>query len=101
MFGKIISRSLTTYGPIERSILAGVTGRSLLRVDDYSPKEMNAILALSRHIKALHKGNNLIHPQDNTPLTGKSLAMIFQKMSSSVLTNPCAILLLFCPVTTR
>jgi len=82
MIGKLFTRSLSTYGPVERSILAGAAGRSLLRIDDYSVKEMNAILALSRHIKALHKGNNLIHPQDNTPLTGKSIAMIFQKRST-------------------
>jgi len=82
MFGRVIARTLTTYGPVERSTLQGLAGRSLLRIDDYSVKELNAMLALSRQLKALHKGNNLIHPQDNMPLTGKSLAMIFQKRST-------------------
>jgi ornithine carbamoyltransferase len=82
MFGRLAARAMTTYGPVERSIVQGLAGRSLLRVDDYSVQELNAVLALSRHLKALHKGNNLVHPQDNMPLTGKSLAMIFQKRST-------------------
>jgi len=78
----VSKRLFTTYGPAEKSILAGLAGKSLLRVDDYSVKELNAVLALSRHLKKLHKDNTLIHPQDNTPLTGKSIAMIFQKRST-------------------
>lgn len=80
-YGKSALRSLY-YGPSERTILKGLAGRSLLRIDDYSINEFRSILALSRHLKALNKSGRLVHPQDNTPLTGKSLAMIFQKRST-------------------
>lgn len=68
----------TLYGAKEKEILAKLAGRSLLRVDNYSKAELQAILRLSLHLKQLHKREALKHDV----LQGKSIAMVFQKRST-------------------
>ena len=64
-----------------KALVRGLKGRSLLRVDDYSPEEMRAVLQFSHDLKRKHKAGYFAVPESRA-LVGKSLAMIFQKRST-------------------
>jgi ornithine carbamoyltransferase len=75
--------STTNYSTSSQSILSTLKGKSLLRIDDYSPQEIQAILEFSHDIKKKHKqGYFKNHHHKSLPLSGESLAMIFQKRST-------------------
>lgn len=69
------------YTSEQKEIVKSLKGKSLLRIDDYTPKEMSAILSFSSHIKHLNKTNHL-KQLANPSLKGESIAMIFQKRST-------------------
>ncbi|MBE3582534.1 MAG: ornithine carbamoyltransferase [Limnochordaceae bacterium] len=58
-------------------VLAGLRGRDFLSLRDFSPAELQALIGLARTLKACRQRG------EPTPvLTGRSLAMIFQKPST-------------------
>jgi ornithine carbamoyltransferase len=61
----------------ERPALGGLCGRDLLRIDDLSVAELNALLDLADRLKALQR-ERVPHPI----LAGRTLAMIFEKPST-------------------
>lgn len=67
------------YSDAERAVVATLQGRHLLRIDDYAPEELLAVLSMSRHIKARVKAGALASP---LPLASQSVACIFQKRST-------------------
>jgi len=77
--GHNLSTSATSAGYTEehREVLKGLKGKHLMRIDDYSKEELEAMLAFSRHIKVLCKAEKV--PE---ALKGKSMACIFQKRST-------------------
>jgi len=70
-------RFASTYTDAHRQVIAGLQGRSLLRIDDYNADELKAVIELSKHIKFLCKTDSLPRP-----LVGKTVATIFQKRST-------------------
>mmetsp|Transcript_17280 Transcript_17280/g.30455 ORF Transcript_17280/g.30455 Transcript_17280/m.30455 type:complete len:356 (-) Transcript_17280:92-1159(-) len=65
------------YTDEHRAVIKGLKGKHLLCIDDYTKAELEAVLALSRHVKALHKSKALPKALD-----GMSMASIFQKRST-------------------
>lgn len=70
--------STTPLSPSSTSLLQGLQGRSLKRIDDYSAGELEALLAYSRRLKSLKKEDKL----PDKLLCQKSVAMIFEKSST-------------------
>ena len=64
-----------------KATLRQLAGKSLLRVDDYTPAQLQAILNFSHDLKAKHKAEYFTTPAARA-LLGKSIAMIFQKRST-------------------
>ena len=67
----------TSLSASARALLTGLQGKSLLRIDNYSPAEFKAVLEFSHVIKGKVKAKQL-----NRVLQGESLSMIFQKRST-------------------
>lgn len=63
--------------------LKGMVGRNFLSIDELSNEELRGLLDLSKHYKALYGKDSSVEPTEAPkPLTGKSVAMIFQKRST-------------------
>jgi len=63
--------------------LKGLVGRNFLSIDELSNEELRGILDLSKHYKKIYgKGSSVDPTTAPKPLSGQSLAMIFQKRST-------------------
>lgn len=63
--------------------LKGMVGRNFLSIDELSNKELRGVLDLSKHYKKIYGKDSVIDPAEvPKPLTGQSIAMIFQKRST-------------------
>lgn len=66
--------------------LKGMVGRNFLSIDELSNEELRSLLDLSKHYKAVYGRDAEANGIDPTtvprPLSGKSVAMIFQKRST-------------------
>jgi len=69
----------STYG----ESLNGLVGRNFLSIDELSNEELRGVLDLSKHYKKTYgKGSSVDPATAPKPLTGQSIAMIFQKRST-------------------
>lgn len=87
MFSSIVSKITSTTGTRSLSQLAaplsGMIGRNFLSIDELSNEELRGLLDLSKQYKATYGKGSAIDPLEAPkPLTGKSVAMIFQKRST-------------------
>lgn len=64
------------------SALASMKGRHFLSIDELSNDELNGLLQLSHEYKETYGGTSVKKSDAAKPLTGDSLAMIFQKRST-------------------
>lgn len=71
-----VSRSFYATAPGATSV-ASLSGRSIMSIDDISTEELDGLLTAAANLKAMYKGN-----QRSAALSGKTLAMIFQKRST-------------------
>lgn len=63
--------------------LSGMNGRHFLSIDELSNEELTGLLDLSHQYKATYgKGSSVDPTEAPKPMTGESLAMIFQKRST-------------------
>jgi len=75
-------RALSSVSPYADS-LKGMVGRNFLSIDELSNEELRGILDLSKHYKQTYGKDSPTPPHTAPkPLTGQSLAMIFQKRST-------------------
>lgn len=74
------ARSLSTkYG----TALKKMCGRNFLSIDELSNEELRGLLDLSKEFKATYGKDSTVEPTEaGKPMTGKSVAMIFQKRST-------------------
>jgi len=76
------SCSLSGLSPFANDLKA-MAGRSFLSIDELSNKELRGLLDLSKHYKNTYGKNSSVDPiEAPKPLTGESIAMIFQKRST-------------------
>jgi len=75
-------RALSTSSPYADT-LKGMVGRNFLSIDELSNSELRGILDLSKHYKKTYGKESIVDPTSAPkPLTGQSIAMIFQKRST-------------------